>query len=271
MKGLTAHYGDLGYVGVKTGDTLSIGARTLTFVQTSMVHWPDNMVTYDEADKILFSNDAFGQHLASSQRFDDEVGEEAFIQARKYYANIVMPYSVQVGKALAALEGLAIDMIAPAHGIIWRSNVDKILKTYTDWSQQKLEEYALVVYDSMWHTTEAMAESIVEAFTDKDIPVRLLDLKVNHISDIMTEVLTAKYLAVGSPTLNSAMMPTVAAFLCYLKGLTPKATPIASACRSAATVGRRRVRKMWRRAWRPPASTWRSTRISTSGRPTMPI
>lgn len=225
VKGLTAHYGDLGYIGVKTGDTLSIGARTLTFVQTSMVHWPDNMVTYDAADKILFSNDAFGQHLASSQRFDDEVGEEAFIQARKYYANIVMPYSVQVGKALAALEGLDIDMIAPAHGIIWRSNVAKILETYTAWSQQKLDDYALVVYDSMWHTTEAMAESIVEAFTDKDIPVRLLDLKVNHISDIMTEVLTAKYLAVGSPTLNSAMMPTVAAFLCYLKGLTPKGNP----------------------------------------------
>lgn len=222
VKGLTAHYGDMGYRGVKTGDTLTIGRRTLTFVQTTMVHWPDNMVTYDPQDRILFSNDAFGQHLAASQRFDDEVGAEAYIQARKYYANIVMPYSAQVGKALAALQGLEIDMIAPAHGIIWRSGVADILAEYTKWSSQQLDEYALVVYDSMWHTTEEMAESIVEAFTDRDIRVRLLDLKVNHISDIMTEVLTAKYLAVGSPTLNSTMMPTVASFLCYLKGLTPK-------------------------------------------------
>ena len=222
VSGLTAHYGDRGYIPVKTGDTLCIGKRTLSFVQTVMVHWPDNMVTYSDYDRILFSNDAFGQHFASSKHFDDEVGlPEVLAQAQKYYANIVMPYSRNVVKALDACGGLDIDMIAPSHGVIWRSHVADILGIYKRWSALEASDYAIVVYDSMWHTTETMAHEIMEAFIECGIPTRLFDLKVNHISDIMTEVLDAKYVAVGSPTLNSGMMPTVASFLCYLKGLSP--------------------------------------------------
>ena len=222
VSGLAAHYGDRGHVPVKTGDTLAIGKRTLTFTQTVMVHWPDNMVAYSDADRILFSNDAFGQHYASSKRFDDEVGlPEVLVQAQKYYANIVMPYGKNVEAALRALSGLSFDMIAPAHGIIWRSHVPEILEMYKKWSSGIPEEYALVVYDSMWHTTEAMATEITEAFIEMGIPARLLDLKVNHISDIMAEVLNARYIAVGSPTLNKTMMPTVASFLCYMRGLAP--------------------------------------------------
>lgn len=223
-KGLTAHYGDAyEYVPVKSGDTLCIGTRTLTFVHTLMVHWPDNMVTYSAHDRILFSNDAFGQHFASSKHFDDEVGlPEVLAQAKKYYANIVMPYSRHVVRALGTLAGVDFDMIAPSHGVIWRSHVPEILAEYTQWSALEPEDYAIVVYDSMWHTTEAMAHQIVEAFIEEGVPARLFDLKANHISDIMTEVLSAKYVAVGSPTLNNGMMPTVAAFLCYLKGLSPK-------------------------------------------------
>lgn len=223
VAGLKAHYGDeLNVQGVKTGDTLNIGKRTLTFVQTPMVHWPDSMVTYDEYDQILFSNDSFGQHYASSKRFDDEVGlPEVLVQAQKYYANIVMPYGKNVEAALKALAGLSFDMIAPAHGIIWRSHVPEILDMYRKWASGVPDEYALVVYDSMWHTTETMAVEIVEAFIEMGIPARLLDLKVNHISDIMAEVLNARYIAVGSPTLNKTMMPTVASFLCYMRGLAP--------------------------------------------------
>lgn len=224
LKGLKAHYGDsYDYVAVKTGDELCIGARTLSFVNTVMVHWPDNMVCYSAYDRILFSNDAFGQHFASSKHFDDEVGlPEVLAQAKKYYANIVMPYSRHVVRALGVLGDLDFDTIAPSHGVIWRSHVDEILKTYAAWSSLEPEDYAIVVYDSMWHTTEAMALQIVEAFIEAGVPARLFDLKVDHISDIMTEVLSAKYIAVGSPTLNNGMMPTVASFLCYLKGLSPK-------------------------------------------------
>lgn len=224
LAGLQAHYGnDFDYLPVKSGETLNIGKRTLTFVHTPMVHWPDNMVTYCAEEKILFSNDAFGQHFASSMHFDDEVDLcEVMEQAKKYYANIVLPYSRQVQKALETVADLDIDIIAPAHGIIWRSHVPEIIAAYKKWSANETDEYALVVYDSMWHTTEKMAKQIAETFVENGIAVRLLDLKVNHISDIMTEVLSAKYIAVGSPTLNSSMMPTVAAFLCYMKGLSPK-------------------------------------------------
>ena len=226
VKGLTAHYGDLGYHGVKSGDTLCIGKRTLAFVQTPMVHWPDNMVTYDAYDKILFSNDAFGQHFASSARFDDENDfNEVMRQARKYYANIVQPYGRQAAAALAAVRGLgpdAIDLIAPAHGVVWRSHVADILEAYDGFTSGKLEEKAIVVYDSMWNSTDKMARAIVDAFLAKGIPCQLMDLKVTHVSDCMDAFLDCRYVCVGSPTLNSQMLPTVAGFLTYMKGLSPK-------------------------------------------------
>lgn len=223
VKGLTAHFGDYGYMPVKAGDTISLGKRTLTFVATPMLHWPDNMVTYCPEEKILFSNDAFGQHYASSGRFDDEEPLNLVMEeAKKYYANILMCYGKQVQGAFKVLENLDIEMIAPSHGVIWRSNIPTILEAYKKWSDNQPEERATVVFDSMWHSTEKMAITIAEAFKDKNIPVKLYDLKENHRSDIISEILDAKYIAVGSPTLNGNMLPTVAAFLCYLKGLSPK-------------------------------------------------
>ena len=227
VKGLTAHYHDLGFEGVKTGDTLNIGKRTLTFVQTPMVHWPDNMVTYDAYDKILFSNDAFGQHFASSKRFDDEndLGE-VMKQARKYYANIVQPYRMQATNAVKAVRKLgpdAIDIIAPAHGVCWRSHVADILDAYENvYTSGKLEEKALVAYDSMWGSTDKMAHAIADGFLAAGVPVRLMDVKCTHISDVMEEFLDCKYVAMGSPTLNSQMMPPMAELITYMKGLSPK-------------------------------------------------
>ena len=219
---IRAHYG-IEVEGVKTGDSISIGARTLHFVQTPMVHWPDNMVTWCPEDGILFSNDAFGQHFASTKRFDDENDLcEVFKQAKKYYANIVWPYGAQVQKAMGALGGLDIKLIAPSHGVIWRSNIAKILEKYQAWSTYQTEEKAVVVFDSMWHSTETMAREIVDAFIHEGVPAKLIDVKHTHISDIMLEVCDARYVACGSPTLNSNMMPTMASFLTYMRGLSPK-------------------------------------------------
>lgn len=214
-------YGDAyRYLGVKTGDSLCIGKRTLSFTTTVMVHWPDNMVTYSEQDQILFSNDAFGQHYTSSGRFDDEVElGVVFEEAKKYYANIVMPYSKHVVRALKALEGLSFDVIAPSHGIIWRSHIPEIIERYQTWSQAKPQEKACVVYDTMYHSTEAMALHIADAFEGAGIPVSKFDLTYTSITDVMTEVMDSRYVAVGSPTLNKTMLPTVAAFLCAMKGL----------------------------------------------------
>lgn len=223
VKGLAAHYGEYPYQGVKGGDTLSIGKRTLSFIMTPMLHWPDNMVTYCPEEKILFSNDAFGQHFASSERFDDETELSIVLEeGKKYYGNIIMCYGKQASMAWKAVNELDIDMIAPSHGVIWRSYVKDILKAYKTWSDNKPDRGALVVYDSMWHSTETMAVTIAEAFRNQGIFAKLYDLKSNHNSEIIPEILTSKYVAVGSPTLNNQMLPTVASFLCYLKGLSPK-------------------------------------------------
>lgn len=208
---------------VKAGETLNTGKYTFTFVPEPMVHWPDSMVTYLEAEKILFSNDAFGQHLATSERFDDEYSLDIIMEeARKYYANIVLPYSPQVQKALGDVAGLKIETIATSHGVIWRKNIGKIIEAYKQWSSNEVQKKALIVYDTMWHSTEKIAETIAAAFSDRGYNYRILSLQQNHISDIMTELLEAEYICVGSPTLNNNMLPTVAAFLTYMRGLAPK-------------------------------------------------
>ena len=219
---IKAHYG-IDVLGVKTGDTLNIGKRTLHFVQTPMVHWPDNMVTYSDADQILYSNDAFGQHFATTKRFDDENDLcETMKQAKKYYANIVQPYAAQAHKALEAVKALDLKMIAPSHGVIWRSHVADILEKYEAWTTNQVVDKAVVVFDSMWHSTELMAREITDAFIAEGISAQLIDLKATHNSDIILYMMDAKYLAVGSSTLNSNMLPTVAAFLTYMRGLSPR-------------------------------------------------
>lgn len=223
-KGLQEHFkGEYPYKVVKTGDTLSIGKRSLTFLLTPMVHWPDNMVSYMPEEKILFSNDAFGQHIASSERFDDEFPLDITLEeARKYYANIVLPYSPQVQKALEAASQLEIETIAPSHGLIWRKHIPEILGEYQKWSSNTTEKKAVIIYDTMWHSTEKMAGAIRDAFEEKGYGTMLFNLQSNHISDIMTHLILAEYICVGSPTLNKNIMPSVASFLTYLKGLSPK-------------------------------------------------
>jgi len=223
-KGLKKHYKeDLPLKIVNSGDTLNIGKRTLAFVHIPMVHWPDSMVTYSPYDKLLLPNDAFGQHIASSKRFDDEI-EWGILkeEAAKYYANIVFPFSSQVQKALSAVSDLKIDMIGPSHGIIWRSRIPNIIKEYQKWSQNQCENKATIIYDSMWGSTEKMAYAIYEGIREENLTVSLNNLSKTHISDVMTEILDSKIIIIGSPTLNNGMLPSIGGFLTYLKGLNPK-------------------------------------------------
>ncbi|MBN2603162.1 MAG: FprA family A-type flavoprotein [Candidatus Thermoplasmatota archaeon] len=223
-KGLRRHFKkDWNFKVVQSGDTLDIGNRTLHFVHIPMVHWPDSMVTYSPNDKLLLPNDAFGQHIASSERFDDELDWGILREeAAKYYANIVMPFGDQVKKALSAIKPLDIDMIAPSHGVIWRSNISKIVEEYSKWANYESKKKALIVYDSMWGTTERMAYEIAKGLTESGINVKISNLKTNHISDIITDVLDSKLILLGSPTLNNGILPTMGGFLTYLKGLRPK-------------------------------------------------
>lgn len=222
---LAKHYQGAGidFQPVKTGDTLNIGKRTLTFVETPMVHWPDNMVTYCREDSVLFSNDAFGQFIATSKRFDDEVHLDTVLScAKKYFANIITPYAKQAAKAVEAVRALDLELICPAHGVIWRSNVGKILGLYEKLCRCEPDDSAVVVYSSMYGSTERMALAITEAFMEKGVNVRCYDIDVSDMSDIVTDVFFAKYVAVGSPTHNNTTLPTIGAFLTYLKGLAPK-------------------------------------------------
>jgi len=222
-KGLRRHYGaDWNFHAANSGEALEIGKRTLRFVHTPMVHWPDNMVTYLPGDNILFSNDAFGQHIASAGRFDDEIGWDiAREEAAKYYANIVMPYGEQTRKALGALSGLEIDMIAPSHGLIWRSMIPKILGEYSKWSAGETEPKALIVYDTMWGSTGRIALSLEEGLSDAGVPVTRRNLKAAHISDVVADILTSRAILIGSPTLNNGILPSVGALLTYIRGLRP--------------------------------------------------
>ena len=224
LKNIAKFCGNHPYQGVKAGDSINIGKRTLKFVPVPMLHWPDSMVTYCPEDKILYSNDGFGQHYATNERFDDEVDFDVLMhEAKKYYANILMLYGRQAQNALKSVENLDLDMILTGHGISWRKHIKDIIALYKDWSEFKADDKkAIVVFDSMWNSTEIMAKTIVEAFYAKGIKAKLFDLKTEHYSDIATDYLDSKYIAVGSPTLNNGMMPNVAAFLCYLKGLSPK-------------------------------------------------
>ena len=179
--GLREHYGkEWDFRPVESGTHLNIGKRNLHFVLTPMVHWPDNMVVYLPEEKILFSNDAFGQHLASSERFDDEYPLDIIMQeARKYYANIVLPYSKQVQKILVSLQDLQIEMIANSHGIIWKEHVPEIMEAYRTWAGNETSQRALVIYDTMWHSTEMMAHSIQDAFESQGFKTSLLSLQQN--------------------------------------------------------------------------------------------
>jgi flavorubredoxin len=223
-KNLARHFDQKwNYHALGTGETLSLGNRTLTFLETRMVHWPDSMFTYLKEDKILFSSDGFGQHYAGHERFDDQIGDDIMLHAKKYYANILLLYSPLILKLLDEVSrmGLEIDMICPDHGIIWRQNPGRIIAAYAKWARQEQEKKAVVVYDTMWHSTEAMADEIAAGIADEGVSVRPIHIRSSHRSEIMTEVLDAAAVVIGSPTLNNQLFPTVSDFLVYMKGLKP--------------------------------------------------
>jgi flavorubredoxin len=216
-------HGGLNLKPMNEGEELKLGQRNVTFLETRMLHWPDSMFTYLKEDQILFSSDAFGQHYAGMERFDDQIGEAIMDHAKKYFANILLLYSPLILKLVEKVTrmGLPIKMICPDHGVMWRKDPGKIIQAYVEWSHQKPQKKALVIYDSMWHSTQAMAEAIVDALAQERVDARTMHLRTIHRSDVMTEVLDAGAILVGSPTLNNGLFPTVADFLCYMKGLKP--------------------------------------------------
>ena len=226
QKGLEKHYfGNWDFQVVKTGDTLNLGERTLSFLEAPMLHWPDSMFTYIEKDALLLPNDGFGQHLATSKRFDDEVDQNILMEeAAKYYANILWPFSTLVTRKIEEVQklGLKIDMIAPSHGIIWRKDPMKIVKAYLKWASGEAKKKVLVVYDTMWESTEKMAKAMLEGISSEGVEAVLYRLPFSDNGDIIGELLETKGLLVGSATINNGVLPTVAPFLREMEGLRPR-------------------------------------------------
>ena len=212
-------------VDVKEGESLSLGNLNLSFVMTPMLHWPDSMFTYLSEDGLLFSQDAFGMHLASSERFADEIDDDILeYEGAKYFANILLPYSSLVIRLLDKVGklGITINVIAPDHGPIWREDINKMPEFYSKWAAQKPTQKAVIVYDTMWESTAIMARTIGEALAAGGASVKVMPLKACHRSDVVTEILDAGALLVGSSTMNNNMLPAVADTLTYLKGLKPR-------------------------------------------------
>ncbi len=227
VKSLEGQYGKRGwnFKVVKTGDSVDIGnGKKLIFIEMPMMHWPDSMATYMTGDNILFSNDAFGQHFAVEELFNDKADQcLLYKEAMKYYANILNPFSMMVGKKLPeiAAMNLPIDMIAPSHGVIWRENPLQIVNKYAEWCAAYKEDQVTVIYDTMWDGTAAIAHEIAREINRQspDTVVKVLNIAKTDKNEIMTEVFKSKAIAVGSPTAENNILSTVAGWLTFLKAL----------------------------------------------------
>jgi len=223
-KNLSQHFSQKwNYRPVGSGDELSLGKRTLMFLETRMIHWPDSMFTYLREDKILFSSDGFGQHYAGPEKFDDQAGDAIMVHAKKYFANILLLYSTHIQKLLEKVLSLGLEfkMVCPDHGIIWRKDPARIIDAYVRWCRQEPMQKAVVIYDTMWQSTEKMANAIVAGINREGVPAKPLHLRKSHRSEIMTDVFDASAVVLGSPTLNNQLFPSLADFLTYMKGLKP--------------------------------------------------
>jgi flavorubredoxin len=224
--GLSRHYqADWPFVEVKTGQELSLGQRHLLFLETPMLHWPDSMMTLLKEEQLLFSSDGFGAHFASSERFDDQTPDMAAYlhQVKKYYANILMPFGGLITKLFQRIRELNLEfkLIAPDHGLLLR-NPAPILSAYQQWAAGEVLPKALVIYDTMWHSTKLLARALTEGLMDAGAATILYRLRQTHYSDIVPDLLDAGLLLFGSPTLNNNMFPSVAEFFTYLQGLKPQ-------------------------------------------------
>lgn len=210
---------------VKTGDSVDIGnGKKLIFVEMPMLHWPDSMATYLTEDNILFSNDAFGQHYAVEELFNDKADQcRLWAEAMKYYANILNPFSPLVTKKIEQIGelGLPIDIIATSHGAVWRDNPMQIVEAYYKWSKDYQTDKITIAYDTMWDGTKRIADRIAAEISkiSPDTKVKVFNIAKADKNDIMTEVFESKAIAVGSPTVGRSILSSVGGWLDFLTEL----------------------------------------------------
>ena len=218
------YHKDWNFQVVKTGDTLNLGEKTLTFIEAPMLHWPDTMFAYLDKENVLFSSDGFGQHLASEYLYADEVEQDIlYKEALKYYANILAPFGIMVDKKIKEIlsMNLKIDMICPSHGLIWRKEPTQIVEKYLEWANKYQEEQITIIYDTMWNDTRKMAEAIAKGIQEKDgkVTIKLMNTAKDDKTDVLTEVFKSKMILVGSPTVNNGYLHSIAGILEMIKGM----------------------------------------------------
>jgi len=219
------YYVDMDFTVVKSGDTLKTGKKTLKFIEAPMLHWPDSMFTYLAEDELLMPNDAFGQHIATSKRFDDEIDKCALMdEASKYFANILWPFSGLVLKKIEEVTAakISIKTIAPSHGIIWRKNPGEILNAYVKWAKNETKKKVVICYETMWGATEKMALNMEKGLADSGVEVFLFDVSKTDHTQIIGQMIDAKGFLFGSSTHDNNMLPNMGSFLEFFKGLKPK-------------------------------------------------
>lgn len=203
---------------VKGGEKLDLGDKNLQFIDAPWLHWPETMFTYLIEDKILFPCDFFGAHTAAGI-YDDDV-EELIPFAKRYYGEIMMPFNGMGAKAMEKIKDLKINIIAPSHGPIYR-NPQKILDVYKKWTKGETEEKVIIVYVSMWKSTEKMINSITEKLLSKGIKVSKFDLSNADIGDVARELVDSRAIVLGVPTVLGGMHP-LGIYVSYLvKALRP--------------------------------------------------
>lgn len=226
VKALRQHFHlDRDICEVKDGESLCLEGLRFLFAETRMLHWPDSMFSFLADEKILFSQDAFGMHLATSERFADEIPQHILEwEGAKYYGNILVPFSPLVKKLLDKVPGLGwdIQIIAPDHGPVWRKDLGTLLQWYSQWSSGCPGQKAVVVYDTMWESTGKMARAMADGLAAGGVSVKVMKLRSAHRSDVAAELLGAGAFLVGSPTMNNQLFPTIADLLTYVRGLKPQ-------------------------------------------------
>jgi flavorubredoxin len=203
---------------VRDQETISLGGKTLRFIEAPMLHWPETMFTYLQEDKILFPCDFFGSHLAKGL-YDDEV-EDLVVHAKKYWGEIMMPFRAMAEKALEKIKGLEVKMIAPSHGPIYRNPV-RILKAYAEWAKGETRQKAIIVYVTMWNNTEKMIRPVVETLASEDVEIEVYNLVSSDVGDIAKDLVDSKAIVLGTPTVLGGAHP-LAVYAAYLvKALKP--------------------------------------------------
>ena len=201
---------------VEDGSTLSLGGKTLEFLHMPWVHWPETMVTYLREDKILFSCDFFGSHLASTELYVND-GDLVYRAAKRYYAEIMMPFSKMIKRHLDKIKNYEIALIAPSHGPIYR-DPNFIINAYIDWVDGKLKNIVVLPFISMHGSTREMVEYLVDALVNKGVMVKLFNLTTTDIGELAISLVDAATIVIGSPTVLGGAHPNVV-YAAYLANL----------------------------------------------------